>query len=156
MFDKKFLTSKPIIDSGEDFINDTSVIETAYEIREQSKYQSHMGHKSVPCEAFCFNCPFKYDELILSKGIAITRRSISIHGKKRRINETNYSMLCALHRYKGEILSRAFLLQYVWGTQNKVLNNVNVMISELRIVFSNSGIEILTIRGQGYLMLSKN
>ncbi|GAB54323.1 hypothetical protein GPUN_0169 [Glaciecola punicea ACAM 611] len=65
-------------------------------------------------------------------------------------------MLCAFHRYKGEVLSRDFLVEYVWGAQNKVLNNVNVTISQLRGLLRHSEIEILTIHGQGYLMLSKD
>jgi len=156
MFDKRLLKNKYIIDNAKYFKDDKSIIETLYKMGKQSKYQGSMGYSSVPCVAFCLNCPFEYDELILSEGIVITRISISIHGKKSRINQANYRMLCALYRYKGEVLSREFLVEYVWGTQNKVLNNVNVMISQLRVLLSHSEIEISTIHGQGYLMLSKD
>ncbi|WP_244884979.1 winged helix-turn-helix domain-containing protein [Glaciecola punicea] len=156
MTDKRFLKNRYIINNSEYINDDISIIDTLYKMGNQPKYQVSMSHSNSICVAFCFNCPFKYDDLILSEGIVVTRINISIHGEKSQINQAKYRMLCAFHRYKGEVLSRDFLVEYVWGAQNKVLNNVNVTISQLRGLLRHSEIEILTIHGQGYLMLSKD
>lgn len=112
--------------------------------------------KPVSCDSFCFDCPNEYNELHLTATTSVNRSMLTIDGKKTRINESNYRMLCALHNHPGVTLSREFLLEYVWGIQGKVANNVNVMVSELRSHLQNSGLEIVTIRGKGYRMLNKS
>lgn len=114
------------------------------------------ANRPTICDSFCFDCPHDYEELQLTESTSVNRTMLTIDDKKLRINESNYRMLCALHNNAGIPLSREFLLEYVWGAKGKVANNVNVMVSELRSYLVNSGLEIVTIRGQGYQMLNKS
>lgn len=135
------------------------------EQQKQSQRKSHrvIAHteflnirKPSPCDSYCFDCPHEYTELQLTNTTSVNRSLLTIGERKLRINESNYRMLCALHSHPGVPLSREFLLEYVWGSKGKVANNVNVMVSELRSYLVNSGLEIVTIRGQGYQMLNKS
>ena len=111
--------------------------------------------KNLTCSHFCFDCPNNYTEIHLTTTASVTRMMLTVNGRKLRINESNFRMLCALHKYSARPLSREFLLDYVWGSNGKVANNVNVMVSELRSLLANSGLEIATIRGLGYQMIYK-
>lgn len=107
------------------------------------------------CKSFCFDCPNNFTELRLTPTITVNRSMLVVGDDTFRINESNYRMLCALHRNSGMPLSRAFLLKYVWRNGSNVPNNVNVMVSELRTLLSNSELEIITVRGKGYQLLTK-
>jgi len=104
------------------------------------------------CGSFCFACPQNLSAIRLSKAVIITRRKIRFGELTYPLNEAKFRMLCAFKRYENTTLSREFLLEYTWGAQGKTANNVNVMVSALRSLLANTGVEILTIRNSGYLM----
>ena len=66
-----------------------------------------------------------------------------------------FRMLCAFHQNEGKTLTKEFLLEYVWRDNSKVLNNVNVVVSEIRTILDERELEIITIRGSGYQLINK-
>jgi hypothetical protein len=109
------------------------------------------------CDAHCVLCPKQRHPIYIDKGVFIERHAVSIKGTKYRISNPMFRILCAFHEYEEEVVSRAFLLAYGWGIDNKVNNNVTVAISELRALLKNkSNLEIITIHGRGYQLFNKN
>ncbi|PKI03580.1 winged helix-turn-helix domain-containing protein [Glaciecola sp. 33A] len=120
----------------------------------------HQTNRTVAtnvCHACCVLCPKQRHPIYIDKNVFIERHAISIKGTKYRISNPMFRILCAFHEYEEEVVSRAFLLAYGWGIDNKVNNNVTVAISELRALLKNkSDLEIITIHGRGYQMFNKN
>jgi uncharacterized protein (DUF39 family) len=109
------------------------------------------------CYSHCVVCPKQRHPIYIDTNVFIERHAISIKGTKHRISNPTFRVLCAFHEYEGEVMSRAFLLAYGWGRNNKVNNNVTVAISELRALLKNkSNLEIITIHGRGYQLFNKN
>nr|WP_297348375.1 helix-turn-helix domain-containing protein [uncultured Glaciecola sp.] len=107
------------------------------------------------CNSFCFDCPLKLDPIKLTADMSITRNKLKISSNTIRINEPQFRMLCAFKRYQNTVLSREILLEYTWGKSSQTSNNVNVLVSSLRALLSNTDLEIMTIRNQGYLLTHK-
>jgi DNA-binding winged helix-turn-helix (wHTH) protein len=84
--------------------------------------------------------------------MSITRNKLKISSNTIRMNEPQFRMLCAFKRYQNTVLSREILLEYTWGKSTQTNNNVNVLVSSLRTLLSNTDLEIMTIRNQGYLL----
>lgn len=114
------------------------------------------GTQETVCESYCFACPHNYTKLTLAKNVIATRNLVVIDGKSQKVSMAKFRMLCAFNSYKNKVLSREFLLDYCWVGQSKVINNVNVTVSELRMLVKNSPLEIVTIRNKGYLMINSD
>nr|WP_297348080.1 helix-turn-helix domain-containing protein [uncultured Glaciecola sp.] len=123
----------------------------SYQILDSSKFDDLKNTPQV-CTSYCFECPLSLYEVKLSANVSITRSKIKIGTRQIPLNEAKFRTLCAFKRYEGVILSRAYLLKYTWGEYSKLENNVNVMVSALRTLLSGTGLEIVTIRNQGYIM----
>ena len=113
---------------------------------------------SVPdlCSSQCVTCPKQYQAIYFDKNVFIKRYVLSVAKTTYRISNPMFRVLCAFHKYQGEVVSRKFLLAYGWGINNKVNNNVTVAISELRALLRNiTDLEIITIHGRGYQLVNK-
>ncbi|WP_232771392.1 winged helix-turn-helix domain-containing protein [Colwellia sp. 12G3] len=122
------------------------------DIEQQNKYVATKSEPIGSCNNRCKYCPlFPYEKLSI-KGINETRdRAIfDVNGQQHKLTHHGFRLMCALTRYSGSILSREFLSEYVWPESNVVSNNLNVAIYDLRIVFSNSSINIENYRKEGY------
>jgi hypothetical protein len=133
----------------------TDAVDKVGDIDSQTKAKKESANilnEIKACDSFCFACPHFISKIQLSSGIFITRSSITIGDKKITLNEQKFRMLCAFKRNENKTLSREFLLSYIWGADCQTSNNVNVMVSSLRSLLRNTGLEIITIRNKGYLM----
>jgi DNA-binding winged helix-turn-helix (wHTH) protein len=109
------------------------------------------------CSTYCILCSKQVHPIYIDTDVFIERYAITIRGSKYRISNPTFRILCAFNEHKGKTLSRAFLLVYGWGIDNKVNNNVTVAISELRALLKNkSNLEIITIHGKGYQLFNQN
>ena len=124
------------------------VIET--KIIEEKSSQTEMS----PCYSRCKGCTlFPYDKLA---GANITKvagiRTFDVNRERQKTSSSGFRMLCALTRQSGNILSKEYLIKYVWPESTIVGNNLNVSIYDLRIVFRNSSIAIKNHRKEGYCL----
>ena len=117
--------------------------------------------KKIPtefiCREFCAVCPlFSGGSRKINKNIEMNYPWVTVKGTPIKLPTASYRILCALLAANGSILSREKLLEYAWGDSKKaVANNVNVAISELRLILKGSGIEIITERKAGYFLVIK-
>lgn len=107
-----------------------------------------------PCYSRCKGCTlFPYDKLA---GANITKvagiRTFDVNSERQKTSSSGFRMLCALTRQSGNILSKEYLIKYVWPESTIVGNNLNVSIYDLRIVFRNSSIVIKNHRKEGYCL----
>jgi hypothetical protein len=138
------------------FLDSMDSLDKDIEYGDKNK-ENDFGLQNLPqvCGASCFECPLNLNEITLSKDVIMTRKNIKVGAHNSSINESKYRMLCAFKHYKNKILSRQFLLEYTWGLDCHITNNVNVMVSTLRSLLNKSELEIVTIRKQGYLMTDR-
>jgi DNA-binding winged helix-turn-helix (wHTH) protein len=92
--------------------------------------------------------------IYIDKGVFVGKYYLSIAGARYKISKAMCRVLCAINEYKGEVVSRDFLLVSGWGVSNKGNNNVTVAISEL--LKHGSNLEIITVHGKGYKMINEN
>jgi len=109
------------------------------------------------CREFCAVCPlFSGGSRKINKNIEMNYPWVTVKGTQIKLSTASYRILCALLAANGSILSREKLLEYAWSDSKKaVANNVNVAISELRLILKVSGIEIITERKAGYFLVIK-
>ena len=109
------------------------------------------------CNAQCVFCPKQHKAIYIDENVYIERYAMYIEGIRYRVSPPMFRVLCAFDTYQGKVLSRAFLLAYGWGLENKVSNNVTVAISELRVLLKKqSNLEIITVHGKGYQLINKS
>ena len=81
---------------------------------------------------------------------------VTMNGVQLELTSLEYALLELLMREKGKVISRARILQNVWGTAEDPLTNVvDVYIRRLRAHLATCGASemIVTIRGRGYRLL---
>jgi hypothetical protein len=76
--------------------------------------------------------------IYIDKDVFVERYYLSIAGVRYKISNAICRVICALNEYKGEVLSRDFLLAIGWDSDNKGNNNVTVAISELRALLKKN------------------
>jgi DNA-binding response OmpR family regulator len=79
--------------------------------------------------------------------------SVTFHGSEIELTSLEYALLEFLMVEKGKVVSRARILQNVWGVHEDPLTNVvDVYIRRLRTKLAEKGPEkmVSTIRGRGY------
>jgi len=117
--------------------------------------------KKIPtefiCREFCAICPlFSGGNRKINKNLEMNYPWVTVKGTPIKLPTASYRILCALLSANGSILSREKLLEYAWGNSEKAVpNNVNVAISELRLILKGSDIEIITERKIGYFLVLK-
>jgi DNA-binding response OmpR family regulator len=86
--------------------------------------------------------------------IDISRREVRLEGQPINIKPKEYDLLLFLAQHRGQVLSRDFILDRVWGWEHIVdSRTVDVHIRWLREKIENapgSPIRIVTVRGAGY------
>jgi DNA-binding winged helix-turn-helix (wHTH) protein len=127
---------------------------------QKSVQRQETGNYQIPghglCNAQCVTCPKQFHAIYFDNNVFVTRYVLSVAENTHRISNPMFRVLCAFHEYKGEVVSREFLLAYGWGIKKKVNNNVTVAISELRALLKNiTDLEIITIHGMGYQLVNK-
>ena len=91
--------------------------------------------------------------------IDVLARSVTRGGKLIRLQPREFALLEYLARNAGEVVTRAMLLESVWGfTFDPQTNVVDVHISRLRAKLDTDSDHALlhTVRGKGYCLAASN
>ena len=79
------------------------------------------------------------------------RHEVKVAGKDVTLTNKEFELLCLLLRNKGIVLTRATLMDRVWGFESERENRtLDVHIRTLRVKLGEAGSYIETIRGIGY------
>ena len=93
-------------------------------------------------------------EKIEYKGITVddARHELRINGKPVRTTAKEYALLRVLVQNSGTVLSRDRLLDTVWGENYGETRTLDLHIAQIRRLIPDSGAEITTVRGVGYML----
>jgi len=83
----------------------------------------------------------------------LMRRRASVGGSDLELTHTEFSLLTALLRERGEVVSRPMLLREIWGYDfDPGTNVIDVHVNRLRRKLEERGMKgvIQTVRGRGY------
>jgi uncharacterized protein (DUF934 family) len=92
-------------------------------------------------------------ELGLAPSVVVDQeaRELQINGKRLQLTPLEFGVLSCLQQHEGRAVSRATLLESVWGYRSDIGSNVvDVMVRRLRTKLGDGGATIETIRGTGY------
>ena len=79
------------------------------------------------------------------------RHEVKVGGKDVTLTNKEFELLCLLLRNKGSVLTRATLMDRVWGFESERENRtLDVHIRTLRVKLGEAGSYIETVRGIGY------
>ena len=80
-----------------------------------------------------------------------TKHIVTVDGKETELTLKEFELLCLLLRNKGIVLTRATLMDRVWGFESERENRtLDVHIRTLRVKLGEAGSYIETVRGIGY------
>ena len=85
------------------------------------------------------------------------RHEVKVGGKDVTLTNKEFELLCLLLRNKGIVLTRATLMDRVWGFESERENRtLDVHIRTLRVKRGEAGSYIETVRGIGYKIGGEN
>ena len=85
------------------------------------------------------------------------RHEVKVAGKDVTLTNKEFELLCLLLRNKGIVLTRATLMDRVWGFESERENRtLDVHIRTLRVKLGEAGSYIETVRGIGYKIGGEN
>lgn len=85
------------------------------------------------------------------------RHEVKVGGKDVTLTNKEFDLLCLLLRNKGIVLTRATLMDRVWGFESERENRtLDVHIRTLRVKLGEAGSYIETVRGIGYKIGGEN
>lgn len=85
------------------------------------------------------------------------RHEVKVGGKEVTLTNKEFELLCLLLRNKGIVLTRATLMDRVWGFESERENRtLDVHIRTLRVKLGEAGSYIETVRGIGYKIGGEN
>lgn len=85
------------------------------------------------------------------------RHEVKVCGKDVTLTNKEFELLCLLLRNKGIVLTRATLMDRVWGFESERENRtLDVHIRTLRVKLGEAGSYIETVRGIGYKIGGEN
>ena len=85
------------------------------------------------------------------------RHEVKVGGKDVTLTNKEFELLCLLLRNKGIVLTRATLMDRVWGFESERENRtLDVHIRTLRVKLGEAGSSIETVRGIGYKIGGEN
>ena len=85
------------------------------------------------------------------------RHEVKVVGKDVTLTNKEFELLCLLLRNKGIVLTRATLMDRVWGFESERENRtLDVHIRTLRVKLGEAGSYIETVRGIGYKIGGEN
>lgn len=83
--------------------------------------------------------------------VSSDRHEVKVGGKDVMLTNKEFELLCLLLRNKGIVLTRATLMDRVWGFESERENRtLDVHIRTLRVKLGEAGSYIETVRGIGY------
>lgn len=85
--------------------------------------------------------------------INLQRSSVTVHGKPIKLTNKEFELLRELMETRGEVLSREFLLEKIWGygkASEVDSRTIDVHIQRLRQKLGPEGGHILTVKNVGY------
>ena len=89
--------------------------------------------------------------------VAPDRHEVKVGGKDVTLTNKEFELLCLLLRNKGIVLTRATLMDRVWGFESERENRtLDVHIRTLRVKLGEAGSYIETVRGIGYKIGGEN
>jgi len=83
----------------------------------------------------------------------LQRGEASVHGKTIKLTAKEFELLRALMETRGEVLSREFLLEQIWGygkASEVDSRTIDVHIQRLRQKLGSEGGHVLTVKNVGY------
>lgn len=92
---------------------------------------------------------------VLSAGpfeIDTSNQSVRVHGSEVRLTNREYTLLEALARNHGRVLTRDAILQRVWNSDEALPNTVSFHMKELRKKVDPEAKYIQTVHGFGYVL----
>ncbi len=90
---------------------------------------------------------FEYGPLVVNRN----GRTVWVDGAKLSLTRIEFELLWALVTNAGQLLSRDYLLEHVWGYQFPGgTRTVDVHVTKLRDKLGSPGERIATVRGAGY------
>lgn len=98
------------------------------------------------------------DELGLAPSLQIdeSSREVKVNGHDLQLTPLEFGLLKALQAHEGRTVTRAALLEEVWGYREEVGSNVvDVVVGRLRDKLGDSAVAVETIRGSGYRLLMR-
>ena len=85
------------------------------------------------------------------------RHEVKVGGEEVPLTNKEFELLCLLLRNKGIVLTRATLMDRVWGFESERENRtLDVHIRTLRVKLGEAGSYIETVRGIGYKIGGEN
>ena len=89
--------------------------------------------------------------------VSPARHEVKVGGKDVTLTNKEFELLCLLLRNKGIVLTRATLMDRVWGFESERENRtLDVHIRTLRVKLGEAGSYIETVRGIGYKIGGEN
>jgi DNA-binding response OmpR family regulator len=85
--------------------------------------------------------------------INLQRSSVTVHGKPVKLTTKEFELLREMMETRGEVLSREFLLEKIWGYGKAAevdSRTIDVHIQRLRQKLGPEGGHILTVKNVGY------
>jgi DNA-binding response OmpR family regulator len=80
-------------------------------------------------------------------------KTVSRAGKEIRLTPREYSLLVALARNEGRILTREVILEDIWNNEESLENTVNFHVTSLRKKIESGGAKLIhTVHGFGYTL----
>lgn len=114
-------------------------------------HSGHLNSKEVENLDRYSSCPvYKDVRFQLLNGVYIENRVLFTRFRSIKLSIAATKIIYKLKLANGDVVSKDELLSFAWGSERKVLNNVNVAISELRLALSDTSAEIITSRGVGF------
>lgn len=97
---------------------------------------------------------YQQNELLTYKGIVIddVRHEIRVNGNRIQATAKEYDLVRMLVKNHSAVLSRDRLLDEIWGENYGETRTLDMHITQARRIIRDSGAEIKTIRGIGYML----
>lgn len=115
------------------------------------RHSGSLNPKEVESCELDYSCPiFKGTRFQLLKNVYIENKVLFAGGRSIKLSIAATKIIYKLKLANGDTVPKEELLNFAWGSEKKVLNNVNVAISELRLALSDTSAEIVTNRGIGF------
>lgn len=83
-------------------------------------------------------------------------REVRLNGHTTQLTPLEFGVLTCLQRHEGRTVSRATLLEEVWGYREEVGSNVvDAVVRRLRDKLGEKGPQLETVRGSGYRLVAR-
>lgn len=84
----------------------------------------------------------------------VATRQFTVDGEPIELSPREHAMLTALILHSGEVLSKAYITSRIFPAADVHPKLVEVIVHRLRRRLATRGVEIVTVRGQGYRLVA--